>query len=153
MKHARFAAVAATALFVLLSADASAMELKRFLGEIDLRASADLGAFRADLNATFNVSSGEVDGLFEIFDRPADVYITLRIGELCDVPFKHVVDQYRKNKGQGWGLIAKNLGIKPGSAEFHALKAGRLSGETRDNSSDKPGKSNGQSSSKGKKRN
>jgi hypothetical protein len=31
------------------------------------------------------------------------------------------------NKGKGWGVIAKNLGIKPGSAEFHALKRGDLS--------------------------
>ncbi len=151
MKHARFAAIAAAAFFVLLSADAAAMELDSFLGEIDLRASADLGAFRADLNATFDVSSGEVDGLFEIFDRPADVYISLRIGELSDVPFDHIVDQYRKNKGQGWGVIAKNLGIKPGSAEFHALKKGRLNGQTRGDSSHKPGKSNGHSSSNGKK--
>ena len=151
MKHARFAAIAAAGLTMLLSADASAMELDRFLGEIDLRASADLGAFRADLNATFDVSSGEVDGLFTIFDRPADVYITLRIGELGDVPIERVVDQYRKNKGQGWGVIAKNLGIKPGSAEFHALKEGRLGAQTRGGSSDKPGKSNGQGSSKGKK--
>ena len=37
------------------------------------------------------------------------------------------MDEYRNNKGQGWGVIAKNLGIKPGSDEFHALKAGRLS--------------------------
>jgi hypothetical protein len=27
-------------------------------------------------------------------------------------------------KGQGWGVIAKSLGIKPGSPEFHALKRG-----------------------------
>jgi len=153
MKHASLVAVAAAALLVLLPADASAMELDGFLGEIDLRASADIGAFHADLNATFDISSGEVDGLFEIFDRPADVYIALRIGELCDAPLERVVDQYRKNKGQGWGVIAKNLGIKPGSAEFHALKQGRLGAQSRDNSSVKPGKSNGQGSNNGKKHN
>ena len=140
MKHIRFAAVV---LALLIPASASATELDRFLGEIDVRASADLGIFRADLSATFGVSSGEVDGLFEIFNRPADIYITLRIGELSDVPIERVVDRYRANKGQGWGVIAKSLGIKPGSAEFHALKKGRLSGQTRSDSSDKPGKSKG----------
>ena len=143
MKHARFATVAATALTLLFSLNASAMELDGFLAEIDLKASADLGAFRADLNATFDISSGEIDGLFEIFDRPADVYIALRIGELRRLSIERVVDQYRRNKGQGWGVIAKSLGIKPGSAEFHALKKGRLSGRTRSDSSDKPGKSKG----------
>ena len=27
-----------------------------------------------------------------------------------------------KREGAGWGVIAKNLGIKPGSAAFHELK-------------------------------
>ena len=27
-----------------------------------------------------------------------------------------------RNRGQGWGVIAQRMGIKPGSAEFHALK-------------------------------
>ena len=41
MRHTRFAAVAAAALFLLLPTDASAMELDSFLAEIDLKASAD----------------------------------------------------------------------------------------------------------------
>jgi hypothetical protein len=35
-----------------------------------------------------------------------------------------VTAQYKKNKGRGWGALAKSLGIKPGSPEFHALKRG-----------------------------
>ena len=150
MKNARFAAVAAAALFLLLSANASAMELDRFLGEIDLRASADLGAFRVDLNATFDVSSGEVDGLFEIFDRPADIYITLRIGQIAKVPIDRVVTQYRANRRLGWGVIAKNLGIKPGSPEFHALKKSRLTARAQ-GSSGNPGKGNGAGKAQGRK--
>ena len=150
MRHTRFAAVAALALFLLLPANTSAMELDSFLAEIDLRASADSGAFRADLRAHFDVSSGEVDGLFEIFDRPADVYITLRIGELRDLPLEHVVAQYRKNKGQGWGVIAKNLGIKPGSREFHALKEQRLDAQARDDAPGESGKGNGAKKAKGR---
>jgi hypothetical protein len=33
-----------------------------------------------------------------------------------------VLEIYERDHGQGWGVIAKRLGIKPGSAEFHALK-------------------------------
>ena len=33
-----------------------------------------------------------------------------------------VLREYKENKGKGWGVIAKNLGIKPGSREFHELK-------------------------------
>lgn len=34
------------------------------------------------------------------------------------------IQTYKANKCKGCGIIAKELGIKPGSAEFHALKNG-----------------------------
>jgi len=156
MKHLRLSTVAvALTLALLLPTSAFAKGLDSFLGEINVSANSDLGGFRADLSATFGVSSGEVDGLFRIFKSPADVYITLRIGQVADVRIDRVVDQYRSHKGQGWGVIAKNLGIKPGSAEFHALKQGRLSSHKHGGTSAKsksksksksgPGKSAGKS--------
>ena len=117
----------ALACALLVSAPASAGGLDSFLAEIDVTASADLGAFKADLSLSFNVSDREVDGLFRVMSDPSDVYMCLRIGELADQPLEKVVAEHREHKGQGWGVIAKNLGIKPGSAEFHALKSGRLS--------------------------
>jgi hypothetical protein len=33
-----------------------------------------------------------------------------------------VLREYKSSKGKGWGVIAKSLGIKPGSKEFHELK-------------------------------
>jgi hypothetical protein len=101
--------------------------LESFLDEIEVRASKDMGAFRADLRLTFDVSDRRLDGLFEVMSKPSDVYMCLRIGEVAKQPIDRVVEELQKHKGQGWGVIAKNLGIKPGSAEFHALKAGRLS--------------------------
>ena len=152
MKHARVSTAAAVfTLALLLTMPSFAKGLDSFLGEINVSAQADLGNFRADLSATFGVSSGEVNGLFEIFDSPADVYITLRIGEVTNVKIDRVVDQYRKNKGQGWGVIAKNLGIKPGSAAFHALKQGRLSSHKHAGTSAKPGPGNSAGKSKGRK--
>jgi len=37
-------------------------------------------------------------------------------------PTARVVEQYRAHRDKGWGVLAKSLGIKPGSREFHALK-------------------------------
>lgn len=37
---------------------------------------------------------------------------------------RQVCNQIKTNKGNGWGNLAKSLGIKPGSQEFKALKAG-----------------------------
>jgi hypothetical protein len=46
------------------------------------------------------------------------------IAQLCGSAIDFVIKQYRSDKGKGWGALAKSLGIKPGSAEFHALKNG-----------------------------
>jgi len=152
MKHVRLSSAAVVfALALLLPTLSFAKGLDSFLGEINVSAQADLGSFRANLSATFGVSSGEVDGLFEIFGSPADVYITLRIGEVAEVKIDRVVDQYRMSKGQGWGVIAKKLGIKPGSAEFHALKQGRLSSHNHGGDAARPGSGNGSGKSKGRK--
>jgi hypothetical protein len=35
-----------------------------------------------------------------------------------------VADVWERDHAQGWGNVAKGLGIKPGSAEFHRLKKG-----------------------------
>jgi hypothetical protein len=37
---------------------------------------------------------------------------------------RKTVDQWERDHGQGWGVMAQRLGIKPGSAEFHRLKKG-----------------------------
>ena len=122
---------------------ASAMELDSFLAEVNVTAKADLGGFRADLAATFGVSSGEIDGLFRTFDSPADIYISLRICDIAEVSIERVAAEYKSIKGQGWGAIAKKLGIKPGSSEFHALKNGQFNVGSSGRSSGKLGKGNG----------
>jgi len=111
---------------LLVPGAATAADLDGFLGEIDVRARADLGSFKTDLRVAFGVSDGKVDGLFAVMSRPSDVYMCLRLGEVTRLPVDRVVEEYEHGKARGWGAIAKNLGIKPGSAEFHALKAGRL---------------------------
>lgn len=111
---------------LVVSGAAMAGTLEDFLHDVDVTAHADLGTFKSDLRVTFGISDGKVSGLFEVVSRPSDVYMCLRVGEVAHQPLDHVVEVYERYKGQGWGVIAKNLGIKPGSAEFHALKDGRL---------------------------
>lgn len=45
-----------------------------------------------------------------------------RTANVTNRPIDTVENYYMANRGQGWGVIAKRLGIKPGSKEFHALK-------------------------------
>lgn len=55
---------------------------------------------------------------------PGDVYFACALASVLGRPCRYVVDYYDSNRGQGWGVVAQRLGIKPGSAEFHRLKKG-----------------------------
>ena len=55
---------------------------------------------------------------------PGDVYYACSIASIIGRPCRYVVDQWQRDHGQGWGVMAQRLGIKPGSAEFHRLKKG-----------------------------
>lgn len=55
---------------------------------------------------------------------PGDVYYACSIAHLLGIPCRNVVEVWDRDHGQGWGAIAKRMGIKPGSAEFHRLKKG-----------------------------
>lgn len=66
----------------------------------------------------------------ELLDRrgwaPADVYFACAIAHALGIPCLDVVQRYDRNPGQGWGNLAKQMGIKPGSPAFHALKNGAV---------------------------
>ncbi|GAA4854615.1 hypothetical protein GCM10023332_02660 [Luteimonas vadosa] len=66
--------------------------------------------------------------VLDLLDRrnwaPADVYYACAIARTLRMPCQDIVHEYERNPGQGWGVIAKRHGIKPGSREFHALKHG-----------------------------
>lgn len=55
---------------------------------------------------------------------PGDVYYACSIAQVIGRPCRHVVDEWDRDHGQGWGNVAQRLGIKPGSPEFHRLKRG-----------------------------
>jgi hypothetical protein len=57
---------------------------------------------------------------------PGDIYFACALAKLAGHPCRHVVDLWERDHGKGWGSIAKQLGIKPGSAEFHRLKRGMV---------------------------
>ena len=82
---------------------------------------------------------------------PADVYMTVGIAKITNKSIDEVVGEYKANKGKGWGVIAKRLGIKPGSKEFHALKEGG-SVELEKAKAKGQGKGKGNGKGKGKKR-
>ncbi len=109
--------------FLLISSSALAGDFD-WLRDLNIRAEADPSGFRAELATRFKIGSAEINTVISNVDRPADAYMVLRLGEMSHKPDDYVIRQYRSSRGQGWGVLAKSLGIKPGSREFHALKRG-----------------------------
>jgi hypothetical protein len=123
MKLFKILLISAMALLVVSSA-AVASDFG-WTKDFNIQAQADPSGFRARLATRFNLSDVQVKAVLSNFDSPADAYMMLRLGEMSGRPTGYVVEKYRNNKGKGWGALAKSLGIKPGSEEFHALKRGQ----------------------------
>ncbi len=95
-----------------------------WLKDLNIKAQADPSGFKASLAARFKIGDAQITAVLGNVEKPADAYVVLRLGEMSGQPTDRVTDRYRSAKGQGWGILAKSLGIKPGSPEFHALKRG-----------------------------
>jgi len=95
-----------------------------WIRNFNIRAEADPSGFRTRLAARFKIGDTQINAVLSNVDKPADAYMVLRLGEMSAKPTDYVIEKYRSGKGKGWGALAKSLGIKPGSKEFHALKNG-----------------------------
>ena len=109
---------------LVLSAGAAAAGDFDWTSNFNIRAEADPSGFRARLAARFKIGDTQINAVLSNIDKPADAYIVLRLGEMSAKPTDYVMERYRSEKGKGWGVLAKSLGIKPGSKEFHDLKRG-----------------------------
>lgn len=101
-------------------------DMDAYLNSLTTYASADLGRFRADLGAHFGASGPEIDLALRTVSRHGDAALALWLSNRTHQPIDVVLREYQSRKGQGWGALAQSLGIKPGSADFHALKRGDL---------------------------
>ena len=120
-----------------ISFNTGSVQLDSDLNAINTSASANFGSFKTNLSASYNVSSKKIDYMQISLNMAAgEIYLALEIAKLSNTPIDDIITIYKNNKSKGWGYIAKEAGIKPGSSEFHQLK--------NDTSSKKnKGKSNG----------
>lgn len=118
-------------------------ELDSDLNSINVTAKVDLGVFKVDLSAEFGVPSKDIDAMFSLKLEPAEVYLVLEISKISGKPSSDVITCYKTNKSKGWGYIAKEMGIKPGSPEFHELKGNSKNKKAKGNSSKPANNGNG----------
>lgn len=95
-----------------------------FLKELDRKAREDHKAFAEHMSVVFGLPVPRIDRIIVEVGSPSDAFMVLKIGKLSERSYDEVFTEYEANRGKGWGVIAKNMGIKPGSAEFHELKKG-----------------------------
>src|SRR5512135_2145331 len=139
---ARGIMLAGLIVFLLASSAALAGDFD-WINDLNIRAAADPSGFRVQLATRFKIGNAEINTVISNVEKPADAYMVLRLAEMSHQPTDYVVRQYRSDRGRGWGVLAKSLGIKPGSKEFHALKRGH-------DLYDHNGKGKGKGKSKGK---
>jgi hypothetical protein len=122
--------------------------LEGFLDNLNVEARADMHGYCVKLSTQFGVSLPQVQAVSQKVGAPADAFMCFQLGHMSRNPYDKVVQTYQTHRGQGWGAIAKSLGIKPGSPEFHALKNGDFvfDGQPQDT----PGKTKGKGQGKGK---
>jgi hypothetical protein len=118
-------------------------EMDGILTNVDVQARADISFFKDDISATFNIVKSKVEQAIKILS-PGDLFMAAQLSVSLNKPFETVVETYKKNKSKGWGVIAKEMGIKPGSPEFHAMKNSMKSKGSKNNKSkEKGGKGKG----------
>ncbi len=98
-------------------------DLNFALTELNAAARLDFGSYRANIGLSYNLSASKIDYLHvSLRMPPSDIFMVAELSLMCGRPIDRVVVVYQKHKTRGWGYIAKQLGIKPGSPRFKALK-------------------------------
>ena len=95
-----------------------------WLDDLAVEAGVDPSGVRARIAARFHIGDAEVRAVIDEVGGHANAYMVLRLSEMSHLSLDVVIQRYHDNQGKGWGVLAKRLGIKPGSPEFHALKRG-----------------------------
>jgi hypothetical protein len=100
-------------------------QLDATLGSLGNEAKADPGGLVEQLSSRYGVPEREIRQARDTYGLGAgDLFMATALARASGRPVLSVAGEYRKNQGRGWGVMAKSLGIKPGSREFHELKAG-----------------------------
>lgn len=96
-----------------------------YLGDVNRYGSRYRDPFVNEMVRYYGAPRDLVDNLLTARNwAPGDVYYACSIAQVLGRPCRYVADYWEQHHGKGWGVVAQELGIKPGSAEFHRLKKG-----------------------------
>lgn len=133
--------------------------MDKHLQEIDRYGMEEFAAFKKELASKFSGSRREIGRIYpkdkiepgdhfiepgdhfkpgedlgDLLARPGDAYYACALSSVTGKPAGTIINSFAKN--QDWGVITRDLGIKPGSKEFETLQGivlggiGKVSGKT-----------------------
>ena len=131
-------------------------ELDVSLSNLNVEANLNIKTFNKEMTANFAVTEKKLEMLRAQSNmQPSDIYMAFEISKASDKPVEKVISSYKSEKEKGWGVIAKKMGIKPGSDKFKKLKKRvkekHQKKEKNKKQKNKPKKNKKESKSKGKK--
>lgn len=98
-------------------------EWDAILAELNAVVGSERANCARDIDLRYGVPAGTSARLMK---RPGfsvgDACMALKLSIFSHRPLDDIVNLYEADRGKGWGVVAKSLGIKPGSKEFHELK-------------------------------
>lgn len=98
-------------------------DLDVVLSNLNVEAGVHADAFVSELSISYAIPKVQIEDLVYKMRVPfGDVFVSVWLASSLKKPLSVVVKEYDVNKDKGWGVTAKNLGIKPGSDAFHSLK-------------------------------
>lgn len=98
-------------------------DLDLVLSNLNVEAGVHVDAFVSELSISYALPKAQIEDLVYTMRMPfGDVFISVWLAASMKKPLSVVVKEYEANRDKGWGGMAKNLGIKPGSEVFHSLK-------------------------------
>jgi hypothetical protein len=110
---------------VKVTFDTGDKDINTHLSEVNSYAVSNMDLFRKDMSEKFGATKEDLDRyLVKERKQPADVYYGYNLSRTTGKSFPNIMKMYTDKNG--WGSIAKDLGIKPGSEQFHALKDNTL---------------------------
>jgi hypothetical protein len=98
-------------------------DLDLLLSNLNVEAGVQVDAFVTELSIAYAIPKVQIEDLVYKMRMPfGDVFVSVWLASSMKKPLSLVMKEYDVNKDKGWGVMAKNLGIKPGSEAFHSLK-------------------------------
>jgi len=113
-------------LLVTLATPAVADEFGLVVSDVNAFFKLHRDDFRLQVAAEFGVPVTRVDRLVATLGSAGDAYLCLQVSRDSGRDLNEVSHTWQRHHKRGWGAIAQEFGIKPGSDAFQKLKHHQL---------------------------